>query len=908
MTAALRRDEAPRQDEARILRALLDEAIRGEGHIAVVSGAAGMGKSGLLAALADQAASCDAVSLVACCSPAEAELPFAVMGQLLQGAPLTAADRDRAPDRLDEDVRNSLAPAASSVAQSLCDVVLGLAGRRPVLLAVDDVQFADEASLRCLSHIVRRIRRSRVLAVFSQQEVAWRAPGDFQAELLRQPRCQYLRLAPLGGTDVAQIAAAALGQDVAARIAPRWLALSGGNPLLVHALVADYPEPGEAYGRAVLSCLSCADPVLSQIAAGLAVLGGGDDLGRVVRLDAEVLGPGLDALCAAGVVGPDHRFRHPRARSAILASLHADLRGELHERAAQAAFGSGADAELVAGHLRSAARGAGPWAVPVLQEAARSALDDGRIAAAVDYLKLAQDACPDDQHRAAIKTTLVRAEWRINPGVPSSHLTELIGELGQGHLGGADMVVLAKALLWHGRIDDAEDVLRQLGSLRTDEGESAAAQTAAELSAVRPWLRCTYPPVVELLPAAPSASLVPPAATVLHRQEAATALVAVLTEGRSDGLLPGLERILRYSRLDDMSMDAVECALLAMTFGAHLDDAARWSEVFFEEAVTRRAPSREARLAAILAEIAFRRGDLPEARRYGELALRLIPFSGWGVAAGAPVSVLVLALTAMGRLEDAAELVRRPVAQEMLRTRYGLQYLYARGQHQLAAGNAPAAAADFKVVGGLMRTWALDCPGLVNWRLAAAEALLRVGQRRQARELVDEQLSKAASLSGREHGATKRLAALTGEIGNRSLLLRQAADLLQDSGDRYELARALASLAAAYHKSGESRRARTVRTQALALAQECQAEPLVRKLSAESEPAERSEPGTLSETERRVADLAAIGYTNRDISDKLFITVSTVEQHLTRIYRKLNLRGRGDLARAHCSPLAGQSR
>jgi DNA-binding CsgD family transcriptional regulator len=52
---------------------------------------------------------------------------------------------------------------------------------------------------------------------------------------------------------------------------------------------------------------------------------------------------------------------------------------------------------------------------------------------------------------------------------------------------------------------------------------------------------------------------------------------------------------------------------------------------------------------------------------------------------------------------------------------------------------------------------------------------------------------------------------------------------------------------------------------------------------------------TLTDAERRVAALAAVGYTNREISGKLYITISTVEQHLTRIYRKLNVRQRSDL-------------
>jgi DNA-binding CsgD family transcriptional regulator len=889
-----------REGQALILSNLLKDAIGGEGNVAVVSGAAGMGKSSLLAAVADESAARGAVLLTASCSRSETKLPFAVIGQLMRcwpgGAPawslLPSWSGEATVGDLDDD-------DTSSAAMTACTVLLELAERRPVALVVDDAQLADQPSATCLSYLVRRVRPGRMLAVFSQQEIAWRPPTALQAELLRQPRCRLLRLTPLAETDVARVVSAGLGEQAAARLASSWHQISGGNPSLLQALLADYPEPGNAYGRAVISCLHSADPALQQLAAGLAVLGADSglstaDLSRLTGIDADMLESGLRSLSDVGLIGRDHRFRHPLARSTILVGLDRQQRAELHGRAAEIAFSGGLPAEHVAGHLRAAAA-SGPWAVPVLEQAARTAIDDGRIEAAVDYLKLAQDACTDDQHRAAIRTTLIRAEWRIDPGIPTAALTELVTELDQGYLRGPDLVVLAKALLWHGRTDEARNVLRQLGRSIASSPGAATAQIAAELRALHPWLRCTYPPVLAHCPAVPDDGSPPPAATILHRQEAAVALAAVLTEGPAVHVLPALERILRYSRLDDVSMDAEECALLAMVFGGHLDRAMSWNEAFTTQAVTRNATSRQARLSAIRAEIGLRQGDLAAAARFGQLALRLMPPSGWGVAIGAPLSAAVLALTAMGQMDAAAGLIRRPVPEAMLETRHGLQYMYARGQHQLAVGNAAAALADFHRIGELMRAWQLDAPVLLSWRLAAAEALLRTGQKSRARDLIEDQMTLSRHMSSREQGSAARLLAITSEVSGRPGLLREAAELLQVAGDRYELGRTLVALASAYHKAGDARRARIVRRQALAVAEECRAEPLIRDLSADPETVSRAEPSVLSETERRVAELAAIGYSNRDISEKLFITVSTVEQHLTRTYRKLNLNGRGEL-------------
>ena len=105
---------------------------------------------------------------------------------------------------------------------------------------------------------------------------------------------------------------------------------------------------------------------------------------------------------------------------------------------------------------------------------------------------------------------------------------------------------------------------------------------------------------------------------------------------------------------------------------------------------------------------------------------------------------------------------------------------------------------------------------------------------------------------------------------------------------------------------GDVGKARLIVRRAWHLAKECGAEELCYSLlpkpangaktaAAENPQADAKPPGLLSDAEMRVTSLAAQGYTNREISGKLFITVSTVEQHLTRAYRKLNIRHRQEL-------------
>jgi DNA-binding CsgD family transcriptional regulator len=143
------------------------------------------------------------------------------------------------------------------------------------------------------------------------------------------------------------------------------------------------------------------------------------------------------------------------------------------------------------------------------------------------------------------------------------------------------------------------------------------------------------------------------------------------------------------------------------------------------------------------------------------------------------------------------------------------------------------------------------------------------------------------------------------ELRQRLPLLREAINLLQGCGDRFQLARALAELSQAHHELGDFSRARMLARWATQQAEACHPEALPKQLSANhaalddgervDEQAEDDGAPALSDAELRVASLAALGHTNREIGRRLYITVSTVEQHLTRVYRKLRVNSRADL-------------
>ncbi|OEV13782.1 LuxR family transcriptional regulator, partial [Streptomyces nanshensis] len=456
----------------------------------------------------------------------------------------------------------------------------------------------------------------------------------------------------------------------------------------------------------------------------------------------------------------------------------------------------------------------------------------------------------------------------------------------------------------HGRTDDAAAALQRARRA----GADPQPREAAELHAVEMWLACTHPRLARRGPWEPE----PPAAGtagphVRPLLTSAAALAQVLGQGSVETAVAEAEHVLQAARPSDATVWGVESALLALYTLVYADrpEAAQpWCERLLEESLRDGQTVPQAYFAAARAEIALRCGELTSAAEYAGHALSLLPPPAWGVAAGLPLSVLVLAATAMGRHDEAAAHLSEPTPEAMFHTRYGLHYLHARGRHYLATDRYYAAAADFLSCRELMTQWGLDMPGLVPWRTCTAETWLRQGgDRNEARRLVNEQLAKLGPGASRTRGCALRLLAALSSPHNRMQLLAEAVAILEERGDQWELARALADQSAAHRELRAHRRAWTVARRAWHVAKACGAEELCEELlpsRTRSESGEREEPppdglGTLTDAERRAAALAAAGHTNREIAARLCITPSTIEQHLTRVYRKLNVKHRRDL-------------
>ncbi|MFH8474152.1 AAA family ATPase [Streptomyces sp. NPDC018000] len=941
-----------RERELATLTALLRDAAGGRSSIALVSGPTGSGKTQLIQTFCKQAEASHATVLTAVASPAEREIPLGVMDQLFRSEALPLEFRDRVSELLTEELsagRGSDPILASqpsiTVAHGLRSILLELGRRGPVVMSFDDLQFADGPSLQMLLFLQRRTKASRTLLLLAEESTIRSPHPVFHAELFRQPNCRKIRLEMLSRVSTHAMIGARLGPARAMELTDSYYEASGGSPLFLSALLDDYEAahrtntgshkrepaiPDEAFRNALTGCLFLAGPAVLEVARTVAAMDAvmpSVSIAHILGRNTATVEHAIATLTAKGLLNSG-RFRHPAARTAILEQVPPDRRHELHLRVATVLQNEGAPPVAVAKQLIAASKAPEGWMINVLRDAAHAELAAGRAEMAGEYLKLALTYGTNSRQLGALIADRMRIDWRKSPLRAMRHTAWLKDSLRRGHLTGQDSSLLIRNLLWHGRYDEARD---SLALWEEDEAEGHGFPSE-ELSAFNCWVAYTHPS----LTAAPGGSLGPeeapgsagaagdkqasgaPVADLRFGvapvrpfgREAISELARLLGQGANDDTVTTAEGVLHSVSLGDDTLDSLHAALLTLLCADRPDKAAAWSEELLKVAVEHGSASWQAAFAAIRAEAAIRQGDMATAVRHGEAALAQLSPTGWGVALGSPLASLILANTFMGQYELAVKYVRLPVPDTLFDARYGLHYLNARGQFHLSRNRPAAALADFESCGRLMDAWGLDLPSFISWRSGAAEAALALGQRRRARLLMEEQLNRPGTHLPRTRGVSLRVLAATSDLEDRPALLHQAIQLLHPDLGRFELARALSDLSDAYRQLGDAVQAKGMADKAAEMLRSCQVAMEWDRPSPTSAPARPPLPDVatrypesrpdgaelLTEAERRVAELAALGATNRAIGRKLYITTSTVEQHLTRVYRKLNVSRRGGLA------------
>jgi DNA-binding CsgD family transcriptional regulator len=904
----------------------------GQGATVLIEAPAGMGKTSLLEEARARAEMAAITVLHASGSPLEADYALGVARQFYESElrrcgddPVPAGAAEVAAGViLDLPATGDAAPEA--VVRGLYSLTAHLAEQQgPLLLTIDDAQWADEPSLRFVAYLARRVQSLPVALVVGTRPAEDGVVETVLDALRREPGTDVLEPAPLDLAGVESFLRATGNDHVEPEFGAACHEATGGSPFLLGELVRALRADRVAFtaanadrvtevtlptvARSVRGTLDRLGLSCQALARSVAVLG--DDV--QVDLAAALADlPTMEATFAAGELTRAGlladaallRFRHPLLAAAARATLTAPERMAAHARAATLLRDRYAGPERVALQLLHAAPAGDAGVVEEFREAARRAHTRAAPTTAATLLGRALSEPPSDDVRPELLLELGRAEAATGrSGDAAAHLRE-------AHDLARDPVVRGHVTL--ALFDALGGDMQEVFAL-----EPLVARARADVAAHDPELAlrlwsveavCSWPPstvvarhrqALELAGETPGEAmtmghLVVPMIMQNHTGEEVEAVVS---------------RVFRHvgALLEKSPMSLVITSLyLGLYWLDRMEDAIGLLDLAVDTA-QRRGSAADIALAHGHRSAALRRaGRLSEAEADARISIAAGGESSWGGGGQYGVIPLVSVLNAQGRLDEADRVLteavpdgRIPDSPPMHFLQFERMYLrMAQGRHD----DALAAWEDSVQRGE--HWWGIDS---VAWSIpmgSAAALHASLGDRETAVALANRALTNARRWGrpgyiGQALHARARLEEREPAVDT----LQEAVALLRSSPARLELARALVALGGVMRRRGDRSASREPLREGYDLALQCDAQALAEtartELRASGVRVRREAPDGvegLTASERRVAELAATGASNADIAQALFLTIKTVEMHLTRTYRKLGIGGRAELA------------
>ncbi len=904
----------------------LEAARTGAGSALVVEGPGGIGKTELLLAAAREAREAGMCVLTARGAELEREFAFGVVRQLfdahvhgpggeelMDGAAALSAPVFEVSEHAEADERSF------AVLHGLYWLCASLADRAPLVVLVDDAHWSDPASLAFLTYLARRVEDLPVAVAVASRPGVEELEGGLLEELLDQPRAMLVRPAPLTRAAVGTLLGAQTGEGPDEAFVDACLTATEGNPFLVRELVREIGERGigssaadaervrelgpRTVARRLLARLGRASPLSVEVVRAVAVLGADADVRRIARLTelpADDVAATLDALEAADVLAGERPvdFVHPIARSAIYAAIPGGERARLHAVAAGLLREEQAPAERIASHVLVTEPAGDRESVSFLVAAARDAMARGAPSSAASYLRRALAEPPDPDERPALLAELGSAESLVGDARAIGHLREALEGSRDSGVRRMAALAMARLLVLSGETGRAASIFESAATgperwaLRL---EASAVSSGVGDVDTAPLMRER----IELLRARAERDADVPAAVF-----AALAIADAQTSRPAEGAAELAMRAVAGSQRRGLGWaTGLVAVFTALLFSERYDEASELVEEGFEIVRARGSEVHFAMCSAMRSCLGLRRGALADAEEDARVALIAAPHQAHGFYGLFALATLLESLVERGRLAEAErELERIGVPSRSSAATYGT-LIHARGRLRLAQGRIDEALEDFQAAGRHLLRGDCRTPSAAPWRSGAALAQLALGHPDAAQALAEEEVECASELGApRALGLALRAHGLVAGGDNGLALLEASVRALEDSQASLELARSLTELGAALRRGGRRADAREPLRRALDLAIRCGADPLGEQADTElsasgarRRPPALSGPQSLTVSERRVAEMAAQGRTNREIAQALFVSVRTVETHLTHAFQKLGIDSRTKL-------------
>jgi DNA-binding CsgD family transcriptional regulator len=929
-----------RERELAAIEDLTGHVKAGRGGLLLIEGPAGIGKTQLLECAHKTAVSAGVPLVSARASELEAGFAYGVVRQLFENV-LREMDRGKRLRALagaaaiagpllgvsDALLDNAPTDAEFALRHGLYWLAVNLAGQRPLLIAVDDAHWADHASLHWLSYLARRIEGTSLGVLLASRSAEPGADAELVAGLACETVAKVVRPAELSAIAVGQIVSRELGEQVSEPFIAACRRATGGNPLMVRELVRELAEGGargstdeairvdavapRALGSAVLSRVARLSGETVAVVKAVAVLGPGADPARVAVLTGQrqsSVRDAIDKLIELDVLSDDGRpaFVHPMLAAGIYKEMTASERTDLHARAARVLIDAGAPVEEIAAHLLHTDPAGEEAVVDVLREAARRTLARGEARAALPYLQRAGAELPAERQSPDLQLELAKLLVACGEESGIEMLRTALLTARDPRRRAVIALELSMALLAANRLDDATEVVVSavdglMGADRELELLLEAALHSAALNAVAP------DPAVKRRIDRFAGGLAgnSPGERAMLVQLAGDGLLAGASAARAVALIqPALP--------DHRPADDHERMLAATTAGFlilcdEIETARRLLDELLSDARARGSPLGYAYTCSLRCLSARRQGQIAEALADGASAIEVAETHGIQLQLGLMYANYIDALVQHGEPQLALDCAERYFEfddQAGLADKAAL--LHNRAQARLAVGQLKGAIADLQQTKDVLSSWGADTPALHQWRSTLSCALRLSGETVAARRLAYEDLELAHGFGTPRVIGIALLALAPCERPARALeLLHEAADVLERSCARLEYARALAALGAALRRANQRSAARGRLLVALDLAHRCGSPPLEREARDElaalgTRPRRPAISGrdSLTASEARVAAMAADGMSNKDIAQALFVTLKTVETHLSRTYMKLGIGSRRELTGA----------